>query len=243
MTSQEILTLDEVTVRYGRFTAVDSVSLQLGTGLHALLGPNGAGKSSLLRSIVTLQKPTAGSVTFGRGSWPRDGHEVIRRQLGYLPQENLGKSRFTVREHLAYMAWLSELPKELAGHEVDRVMELVRLTDRADTKIKALSGGMRRRVGIGSALMGHPGLVVLDEPSAGLDVGQRGILRDITREVAKEAVVIVSTHIIEDILDAAETITVMNAGAVVSHGTREDFSTSGDLSAFENRYFELVTES
>lgn len=237
------LSLDNVTVRYGRSTAVDAVSLQLGTGLHALLGPNGAGKSSLIRTVVTLQKPTSGSVRFAGASWPQDGPAAVRRNLGYLPQDNLGKSRFTVREHLAYMAWLSEIPKDETAREVDRVIDLVRLGDRADTKIKALSGGMRRRVGIGSALVGRPGLVVLDEPSAGLDVGQRGILRDITRQVAEDAVVIVSTHIIEDILDAADTVTVMDRGHVVSHGTRSDFSSTGDLGAFEEHYLGLVSES
>lgn len=241
------LTLDRVTVRYGRRTAVNEVTASFAPGLHALLGPNGDGKSSLIRTIATLQKPASGSVTFG-GSvpWPAEGPAGIRRHLGYLPQENLGKSRFTVREHLAYLAWLRKLPKEETAAEVDRVIGLVRLGDRADVKIRALSGGMRRRVGIGSALIGSPGLVVLDEPSAGLDVAQRGILRDITREVAKDAVVLVSTHIIEDILDAADTVTVIDAGRVVWAGARAEFvpdAAPGDLASFEARYLELVSNS
>ncbi|WP_297006508.1 ATP-binding cassette domain-containing protein [uncultured Corynebacterium sp.] len=238
------LDLDQVTVRYGRRggarPAVDAATATFGPGLHALLGPNGAGKSSLIRTIATLQKPSSGSVTFGGSG------EIasIRRHLGHLPQENLGKSRFTVREHFAYMAWLRRLPKAQTEAEVDRVIGLVRLGDRADTKIRALSGGMRRRVGIGSALIGQPGLVILDEPSAGLDVVQRGILRDITREVSRDAVVLVSTHIIEDILDTADTadtVTVIDTGRIVWAGERGAFAPGaapgdpGNLAAFERR--------
>lgn len=246
-TTAPALDLDRVTVRYGHRTAVDAVTAHFTPGLHALLGPNGAGKSSLIRTVATLQKPAAGSVTFGgAASWPDEGPEGILRHLGYLPQENLGKSRFTVREHLAYMAWLRKLPKEETAAEVDRVIGLVRLGDQTDVKIRALSGGMRRRVGIGSALIGRPGLVVLDEPSAGLDVAQRGILRDITREVARDAVVLVSTHIIEDILDAADTVTVIDSGRVVWAGDRAGFvpdAAPGDLASFEARYLELVSNS
>lgn len=141
------------------------------------------------------------------------------------------------------MAWLRQIPKHEVSAEVERATALVRLDDHIDLRIKALSGGMRRRVGIASAIIGKPGLVILDEPSAGLDVGQREVLRDITRELSRDAVVVVSTHIIEDILDAAETVTVMDGGRLVSVGTRHDFAPEQDLRAFERRYLELVSGS
>ncbi|AXE37472.1 ATP-binding cassette domain-containing protein [Acidipropionibacterium virtanenii] len=229
------LTVDELTVQYRRRTAVDAVSWRLDEGFHALLGPNGAGKSSLLRAIATLQ-PASGIVEL-------DGRTgtAIREQLGYCPQENLGRSRFTVREHLAYLCWLHRIPDSKTPAEVDRVVELVSLTDRADDRISALSGGMRRRVGIGSALVGRPSLVILDEPSAGLDVAQRESLSAVLQRVAADAITIVSTHIVEDVLDHADTLTVMDQSRFVFSGAFDEFAGSRDLEAVRSRYLEMVT--
>lgn len=234
------LTIHEVSVSYGRKNVVDGVSLRLHKGLHALLGQNGAGKTSLIETVATLRKPAGGSISLQGATWPGDDPAQIRRCLGYLPQENLGKSRLTVREHLEYMCWLGKLAPQSVSDEVDRVIDLIDLGEQSHSAIRSLSGGMRRRVGIGSALVGRPGLIVLDEPSAGLDLSQREGLRDIMRKAADDAIVIVSTHIVEDVLDVADTITVLNEGKVLRHCPREDFSPVGDLAAFENEYLRLV---
>jgi len=222
------LAVEGLTVRYRKRVAVDAVSWRLGEGFHALLGPNGAGKSSLLRAIATLQPAAAGDVQLGSLAGT-----AIREGLGYCPQENLGRSRFTVREHLAYMCWLHRIPDSRVRSEVDRVVELVDLVERADDRISALSGGMRRRVGIGSALVGRPSLVILDEPSAGLDVAQREALSSVLRRVSAEAITIVSTHIVEDVLDPADTLTVMNQARFAYSGAFDEFAGS--------RYLATVT--
>lgn len=229
------LEIAALSVRYRSRTAVDDVDWHLSEGFHALLGPNGAGKSSLLRAIATLQAAACGTVKLGR----RTG-AGIRENLGYCPQENLGRSRFTVREHLAYMCWLHRIPDAGTGRETGRVLELIDLAGRADERISALSGGMRRRVGIGSALVGRPRVVVLDEPSAGLDPAQRQSLTGVLTRVAEGAITIVSTHIVEDVLDHADTLTVMDRGRFVFSGPFERFAGSRDMAAVRARYLQLV---
>ena len=203
------LTVSHLTVSYGRTCAVDDVSWSLGPGFHALLGPNGAGKTSLLTALATLVRPTKGAITLDG----REGKD-IRPFLGYCPQDNLGKSSFTVAQHLEYMCWLRKIPSADTKGEVARILSIIDLEDRAGQPIRALSGGMRRRVAIGSALVGDPALVVLDEPSAGLDIGQREALTKILGAVAGHAITIVSTHLVEDIIDHAQTITVMNLSLI-----------------------------
>lgn len=218
------LTVSHLTVSYGRTCAVDDVSWSLGPGFHALLGPNGAGKTSLLTALATLVRPTKGAITLDG----REGKD-IRSFLGYCPQDNLGKSSFTVAQHLEYMCWLRKIPSADTKGEVARILSIIDLEDRAGQPIRALSGGMRRRVAIGSALVGDPALVVLDEPSAGLDIGQREALTKILGAVAGHAITIVSTHLVEDIIDHAQTITVMNSGRFVFDGSCEDFSDTRSL--------------
>ncbi|WP_394274713.1 ATP-binding cassette domain-containing protein [Luteococcus sp.] len=232
-----VLTLSGVSVRYGRRSAVSEVSWDLGVGFHALLGPNGAGKTSLLRAISTLQPVKAGTVAL-------DGNPVrqVRQRLGFLPQENLGRSRFTVQEHLAYMCWLRQLPSVDVAGEVERVLDLVDLADRCGDRISSLSGGMRRRVGIGSALVGNPSLVVLDEPSAGLDVAQRESLTRVLDRVSEDAIVLVSTHIVEDVLEHADSLTVMDKGRFLFSGPFEQFTSSRDLAAVRDRYMAMVSQ-
>ncbi|GAB2482663.1 ABC transporter ATP-binding protein [Luteococcus sediminum] len=229
------LRIDNVTIAYRRRIAVSAVSWRLDAGLHALLGPNGAGKSSLLRAVATLQPVSTGLIEF-------DGHSGpgIRQHLGYCPQENLGKSSFTVREHLLYMCWLRRIPHGAAASEAERVMELIDLSDRASERISKLSGGMRRRVAIGSALVGDPGLVLLDEPSAGLDMAQRDALSRILQGVARQSVVIVSTHLVEDVIHHADSLAVMDQGEFLFADDFNQFATSRELGPVRDRYLELV---
>lgn len=229
------LLVKHLSVTYGHTAAVKDVSWTLGRGLHALLGPNGAGKSSLLRTLATLQPPTAGHIDL-------DGvtGRPLRDHLGYCPQENLGRSRFTVREHFHYMCWLHRITGPGATEEVNRLLDMTRLGSKADQRISRLSGGMRRRVAIGSAMVGRPRLLLLDEPSAGLDVAQRESLSRIVKDCCDEAVVILSTHLVEDIVDTADTVTVMSEGTFRFVGSFNEFAPSRDLATVRDRYLNMV---
>ncbi|MBC3185940.1 ATP-binding cassette domain-containing protein [Corynebacterium sp. zg-331] len=228
------LSVTSVQVRYGARRAVDGVTWNLGRGIHALLGPNGAGKSSLISAIATLKKPSAGTIRLGEYSG-----EQLRGHVGYLPQDNLGRSRMTVREHFAYMCWLRTIEGQAARQEIARLLALTGLEDRADARIASLSGGMRRRVGIGSACTGRPPLL-LDEPSAGLDVEQRAALRGIIRQAAGHGVVVISTHILEDVIGLADTVAVMVEGALKYHGSWEDFAGQPEIEAVRRAYLEIA---
>ena len=241
------LCIDDVTVKYGSTVAVQNANLVLSAGVHALLGPNGAGKSSLLEVIATLRKPSSGSFHFTDNN-PDSANQNdytgmdLRSILGYLPQENLPKSRFTVREHLAYVCWLKQIPDGDVSAEVDRLINLAELSDKADATIASLSGGMRRRVGIASALVGSPRVLILDEASAGLDMAQRDSLRRIVATVARDAIVLTSTHIVEDIIDIADTLTVMSRGTFMFSGGWDEFCHTRQLPELKAQYLELVGE-
>lgn len=230
------LTLNNLSVTYGSHLAVNKVSWSKKPGVHALLGPNGAGKSTLLATLATLLKPSSGTISI-------DEHRSkteLRKRIGYLPQDNIGKSRFSVKEHLAYLCWLKKISQKDTKLEIERVLDLVDLNSQANLPISHLSGGMRRRVGIGSAIIGNPKVLLLDEPSAGLDVEQRSNLRSIIRHISNDTVVISSTHIVEDILEDSQSITVMNRGSFLFDGARQSFTSSSNLFDFEQRYLEVL---
>ena len=231
-----MIRVENLVKQFGDARAVDGLSFELFQGeILGFLGPNGAGKTSLLTALATLVRPTKGTISLDG----REGKD-IRSFLGYCPQDNLGKSSFTVAQHLEYMCWLRKIPSADTNAEVARILSIIDLEDRAGQRIRALSGGMRRRVAIGSALVGDPALVVLDEPSAGLDIGQREALTKILGAVAGHAITIVSTHLVEDIIDHAQTITVMNSGRFVFDGSCEDFSDTRSLDAVRRTYLRLV---
>lgn len=206
--------------RRSRRTAVDGLTLDLGVGVHGLLGPNGAGKTTLMRVLATVISPSTGQVRLlGRDlSDPKQRREVQRR-LGYLPQSFGFYPRFTVREFVTYFAWLKEVPSNEAPTEVDRAIDRVGLRERADSKMKALSGGMLRRAGLAQALVNRPELLLLDEPTAGLDPEQRMDFRALLRELGVDTTVVVSTHLVEDVAAACHRVAVMDEGQLVSTGT------------------------
>lgn len=231
------LLIDRVTVSYGSKVAVREVSLELGPGIHALLGPNGAGKSSLLEALATLRKSSSGHFSVNGLSGKK-----VRKILGYLPQDNLPKSRFTVREHLAYICWLKQIRSVDVTSEIDRLIDISDLGNKADSIVASLSGGMRRRLGIASALVGSPKLVILDEASAGLDMTQRDALHGILSKISSESIVLTSTHIVEDIINNADTITIMNKGSFVFSGEWKDFCNTRSITDFKNSYLRLVSD-
>ncbi|TDV51921.1 ABC transporter ATP-binding protein [Actinophytocola oryzae] len=209
-------------VRAGRRMAVDGVDLSLANGVHGLLGPNGAGKTTLIRALATVLRPAGGSLSLLGGA----GQREVRRRLGYLPQDFGFYRRFTVREFVEYMAWLKEMPKAEVPGAVQRAIERVGLADRADDRMKTLSGGMVRRAGIAQALVNDPAVLLLDEPTAGLDPAQRMQFRQLLRELT-DTCVVVSTHLVEDVAAACTDVVLLDAGRVVFQGTTAQLQAAG----------------
>ncbi|GIH05483.1 ABC transporter ATP-binding protein [Rhizocola hellebori] len=212
-------------VRAGRRMAVDGLDLSVDAGVHGLLGPNGAGKTTLMRSIATVLRPAGGTLTLlGEKVSGRLDLRGIRRQIGYLPQEFGFYRRFTVREFIEYIAWLKEMPAAEIPGAVQRAIERVGLTDRAQDRMKTLSGGMVRRVGIAQAIVNDPAILLLDEPTAGLDPEQRMQFRALLRELGTDTCVVVSTHLVEDVAAACTDVVLIDNGRLVFQGVPADLS-------------------
>ena len=215
------VTAEGVVKRYRSRTVLDDVALQAGQGVTALLGPNSAGKTTLLRIVATVLRPDDGRVLVF-GLEPGDGAQrrEIRRRLGYQPQEPGFFQSFTVLAFLDYVAVLKELTgSQFRRQEVRRVVDLVDLGAVANIKIRKLSGGMRRRVALGQALLGEPELLILDEPTAGLDPEQRLRFREVVSRVATEHTVLLSTHQTDDVAAVADRVVVLHEGQVRFRGT------------------------
>ncbi|WP_405675805.1 ABC transporter ATP-binding protein [Streptomyces sp. NBC_01511] len=220
-----------LTVRHRRTVALDAVDLTFGTGVHGLLGPNGAGKTSLIRVLATVAAPTGGRVQLlGRDISEHRARSAVRRRLGYLPQEFGYYPGFTVREFVSYIAWLKEMPAAGVPEAVVRAVDRVGLLDRVDAKIKTLSGGMVRRVGIAQAVVNEPELLLLDEPTAGLDPEQRVEFRRLLRDLGRDSTVIVSTHLVEDVAAACSEVTLLESGRVAFRGTTAELTLIGSNS-------------
>ncbi|SFX26917.1 ABC transporter ATP-binding protein [Streptomyces atratus] len=220
-----------LTVRHRRTTALDAVDLDFAPGVHGLLGPNGAGKTSLIRVLATVAAPSGGRVELlgeevGAGSDHR-GRAAVRRRLGYLPQEFGYYPGFTVREFVSYVAWLKEMDAAAVPAAVERAVDRVGLADRIDARVKTLSGGMVRRVGIAQAIVNDPDLLLLDEPTAGLDPEQRVEFRALIRELGRSTTVIVSTHLVEDVAAACTDVTLIEAGRIAYRGTTRELTDLG----------------
>lgn len=221
------LVIDRVSKQYKNHIAVDRISVNLQKGVYGLLGENGAGKTTLMRMICGILKPTSGTITF-------DGmdvsEEAYRSILGYLPQDFGYYPEFTGQDFLLYMAALKGLAKPQAKRKTAELLELVALQDVARKKTKTYSGGMKQRLGIAQALLSQPKLLVLDEPTAGLDPKERVRFRDLIKDLGKESVVLLSTHIVSDIEHIADTVLIMKDGQLIyqdkwtdSKGALEDF--------------------
>ncbi|HEX4061819.1 MAG TPA: ABC transporter ATP-binding protein [Streptosporangiaceae bacterium] len=221
--------LSELVRRFGRTQAVAGVSLRAGPGVFGLLGPNGAGKTSLLRMMATVLAPSSGHMELlGRDPGEHAQRREIRRRLGYLPQ-NLGYyPGFTVTEFVEYFALLKDMPPGQVPRAVATAVERVGLGDRRRSKLKSLSGGMLRRVGIAQAIVNDPELLLLDEPTAGLDPEQRMGFRALLREMGERATVMVSTHLVEDVGAACTEVALMNQGSVVFYGTPGELTARGE---------------
>ncbi|GIJ45114.1 ABC transporter ATP-binding protein [Virgisporangium aliadipatigenens] len=215
-------------VRVGRNRmAVDGLDLAFGTGVHGLLGPNGAGKTTLIRALATVLRPTGGSLELLGTSASTVDLRAVRRRIGYLPQDFGYYRRFTVREFVEYMAWLKEMPGREIPDAVQRAVERVGLTERAGDKLRTLSGGMVRRVGIAQAIVNDPRVLLLDEPTVGLDPAQRLRFREMLRALGTDTCVVVSTHLVEDVAAACDDVTLMARGRVVFQGDPAALAAAG----------------
>jgi ABC-type multidrug transport system ATPase subunit len=215
--------------------AVNGMNMSLGTGVHGLLGPNGAGKSTLIRALATVLRPAAGELSVlgtpvGTGVGTGTGLRELRRRIGYLPQDFGYYKRFTVREFVEYLAWLKEMPSAGIPAAVQRAIERVGLADRADSKMKTLSGGMVRRVGIAQAIVNDPDVLLLDEPTAGLDPAQRVRFRELMQQLGQDACVLISTHLVEDVATACTDVVLMAKGQLVFKGTPGQLAAAGNES-------------
>jgi ABC-type multidrug transport system ATPase subunit len=215
--------------RFGRTPVLHGLDLEIGRGVFGLLGPNGAGKTTLLRTLATVLEPTGGTLRL-LGFDPADGGErrAIRRRLGYLPQSLGYYPNFTVFEFVEYFALLKEVPAHRVRPAVARAIERVGLGERARSKLRTLSGGMLRRVGIAQAIVNDPDLLLLDEPTAGLDPEQRVGFRALLREIGVGGTVIVSTHLVEDVGAACAEVAIMDRGRLLFRGTPERLTARGD---------------
>ena len=228
--------------------ALDNVSLTIPHGMYGLLGPNGAGKSTLMRTLATLQEPDSGSVSFGEIDGLRQKEEV-RRRLGYLPQDFGVYPRISAQAMLSHIALLKGIAHSGERREiVDAMLVRCNLQDVRKKALTSFSGGMRQRFGIAQALIGNPQLLIVDEPTAGLDPGERNRFYNLLAEVGEHVVVILSTHIVEDVMDLCTNMAIIHEGRVRYEGSPEEaiselgtrvWSCSiakSDLSAYEQKY-------
>ncbi len=226
------LVLDRVSKQYQNIIAADRITLKLGVGVTGLLGANGAGKTTLMRMICGILKPTSGSISF-------DGtdvsEELYRDALGYLPQNFGYYPSFTGRDFLLYIAVLKGLDKKTAKRKSAELLKSVNLEEAADKKIRTYSGGMKQRLGIAQALLNDPRIIVLDEPTAGLDPKERVRFRNMIAELGKESVVLLSTHIVSDVEHIADRILMMRDGQIIWDGRKEN--TPDDLEGFYLKEF------
>lgn len=215
---------------YGKKQALDHVNLTISKGMFGLLGRNGAGKTTLMKTLVTLLKKQQGSITIC--GIPVEETAEIRKIVGYLPQDFSMYPNMTVYEAMDYLGVLSGMSKEERRKRIPKLLKRVNLQDDKGKKVKALSGGMRRRLGIAQAILHNPKVLIVDEPTAGLDPEERVRFRNLLSEIAEERIVILSTHIVGDIEATCENIAVMDQGKILFKGTVEDF-----LSLAENKVY------
>lgn len=231
------LVVDRLEKQYKNKIAVDGISYVFHEGIYGLLGANGAGKTTLLRMLCGILNPTKGSVTF-------DGMDVAKEEyranLGYLPQDFGYYPSFTGEKFLLYMAALKGLGKKQAKRRARELLEFVSLTDVADKRIKTYSGGMKQRLGIAQALLNCPKILILDEPTAGLDPKERVRFRDLIEDLGRDTVVILSTHIVSDVDKIADYILMIKDGNLVFDGRREEIAE--DLEEFYMEKYESEGE-
>lgn len=227
------LHIDRLSRHYKNKIAVDRVSLTLGKGVHGLLGANGAGKTTLMRMICGVLRPDSGTITLGKTDVSSENYRAV---LGYLPQDFGYYPSFTAMDFLLYMAALKGLRAKEARVRARELLSLVGLDGHEKEKIRTFSGGMKQRLGIAQALLNRPRLLVLDEPTAGLDPKERVRFREMIGLLGQESIVLLSTHIVSDVEMIADRILLMKDGRLIFNGTRADIG--DDLEGFYLEQFD-----
>lgn len=231
-----VLTIERLTKQYGSKIAVDRLDGEFGNGVYGLLGANGAGKTTLMRMICGILTPTSGEIKLD-GVNNLDMGEEFREQLGYLPQDFGYYPEFKAKEFMLYIAALKGLPSANAKRRADELLEMVGLKEVANKKIKTFSGGMKQRLGIAQAMINDPKILVLDEPTAGLDPKERVRFRNLISDIASDRLVILSTHIVSDVEYIADEILMMKNGAFIARGTVTEL-----VESISDKVWKVVTD-
>lgn len=237
-----MLTLKHITKKFKDKTALNDVSLELDPGIYGLLGPNGAGKSTLMNIITGNIRPTEGKVLWD-GADIRELGGRFRSLIGYAPQQQGLYNSFLGRRFLSYMAALKGIPKKEVSSEIERVLSYVNLQEAADRAVGGYSGGMKQRILIAQAILGEPKLIVLDEPTAGLDPKERVRIREQIKELSGDKIILVSTHVVSDITPIAKEILLIRSGNVIDRDTVESLCRKyGESRDLEEVYMHIFGE-
>ncbi|EJO5347765.1 ABC transporter ATP-binding protein [Clostridium botulinum] len=229
------LEIKNLNKRFGMKKATDNITLTLENGVYGLLGPNGAGKTTLMKQITTLLKPDSGEIIFN-GKNIKENEDKYRGYIGYLPQDFEAYKNFSAKEFLNYMAALKGLEKKQAKNKIDELLHLVGLYDVRNKKVGKFSGGMKRRVGIAQVLLNDPKIMVLDEPTAGLDPQERSRFRNLIADISRDKIIILSTHIISDIESVAKETIMIKNGGLLMQGTHKQI-----LEGMKNKVYVIKT--
>ena len=230
------LICDRLTKYYGKNKALDGFSYEFTPGIYGLLGPNGAGKSTLMNLITCNLKATSGDIRYGNALIQAMGKEY-RSKLGFMPQQQNIYPRFTVERFLMYMAGLKGLGSSEARNETDRLLEMVNLTADRKKRLGELSGGMKQRALLAQALLGKPEIIVLDEPTAGVDPKERIQMRNIISQVGFSCIIMIATHVVPDVQFIAKEILLLGKGQIIDSGTPT--ALQGKM---EGKVFEITTD-
>jgi ABC-2 type transport system ATP-binding protein len=228
------LTIENITKTFGDKSALNDINLELTTGIYGILGANGSGKTTLMRILASVMKPSSGRV-FLNGQDIVDMNEKYREQIGYLPQHVGYYKNFTAEKFLKYIAALKGLPTEETNGKVEEVLDLVGLTENRRKKIGGFSGGMKRRIGIAQALLNDPKILIVDEPTAGLDPKERIRFRNLLSKISTNRIVLLSTHIVSDIEFIAKEVLILKEGQLVKKETPQTL-----LKGIEDKVWTLV---
>lgn len=212
------LVLNNITKRYKDTLALDAVTLTLEEGIHALIGPNGAGKSTLINLITTLLSPTCGTISYNNKDITTLKNHY-RQLIGYMPQHQQGYEQFSGYQFLHYMAVLKAMDKETAHQQIEQYIDALSLREAIHQKVKTYSGGMRQRLMFAQAILGDPTILILDEPTAGLDPSQRIRMRNLISQIAQGKIILIATHVMQDIESIASHIVMMKQGRLLFEGS------------------------
>ncbi len=236
-----MLELCNISKKYKEKIALNDVSLKLDNGIYGLLGPNGAGKSTLMNIITGNLEPTEGTIKW-EGKEVKELGSNYRSLLGYAPQQQGMYETFSGRRFLSYMATLKGIPKSSMEDEINRVLLYVNMVEKSNQKIGTYSGGMKQRILIAQAIIGNPKLVILDEPTAGLDPKERVRIRERIAELSKDKIILVSTHVVSDIESIAKKIILIKTGEIIDYATVNELCNKYNVANLEDVYMKIFGE-